>query len=331
MKIKLLKIYEDNNRILYKIDQDDYLINDKIFKIKKSTANLSRYLKTINTSLVETLNLSVECKCKNCLEDININRFERNVFITYKFCKKCDNRRIKNKFKIVNCVICNKEILYKDVKFSTCGDIKCLEEYRSSINDNIKKTHWTLGVNKDDIINKRIVKRKDNDIKFNRKYVPWNKGKTGIYSKETIEKIRNATINQMKNGNIKKTGIEKKIEELLISNNINYIYSFVYEKRQFDFMLKDYNIVIEVQGDYWHSNPKFWDVNFNDSSKKKLYETQLMKLKDDIIKKSIIEKSKYDFVTFWEYDINNNISDVKNILFDMINKNKNKNKDGEDL
>jgi len=48
-----------------------------------------------------------------------------------------------------------------------------------------------------------------------------------------------------------------------------------------------------------------------------------MKIKDDVIKKNIIEKSKYSFISYWEYDIHNNISIVEKTLFDLIN-NKNK-------
>jgi len=165
----------------------------------------------------------------------------------------------------------------------------------------------------------KTIKRKENDKKLNRVYIAWNKGKTGIYSKETIEKIRNATINQMKNGRIKKTGIEKLFENFLKENNIKYTYSFIYKKRQFDFLIPDFKIIIEIQGDYWHANPMFWDIDNNDSSKKKLYETQIMKIKDDKIKKRLIEDSEYQFISFWEYDIHNNFDKVTKTLFNLIN------------
>jgi hypothetical protein len=51
----------------------------------------------------------------------------------------------------------------------------------------------------------------------------WNKGKTGIYSIETIEKIRNAAIKQMGDGRIKKSGQEILFENYLIDNDIKYI------------------------------------------------------------------------------------------------------------
>jgi hypothetical protein len=39
-------------------------------------------------------------------------------------------------------------------------------------------------------IEKRKATRKANDILLNRKYTPWNKGQTGIYSEETLNKLR---------------------------------------------------------------------------------------------------------------------------------------------
>lgn len=320
MEIKLIKINEDERVIFYKINQDEFIIDNKIFKIRKTTANLSNYLNLNNYSLIELLNNSIDCcKCKNCYDLVNRNKFGRNVFITYKYCKNCDNKKTRKKYTVIKCKFCSIEVLYKDSKKLTCGNVLCLDKYKKYVNSRIKETHWSLSENKSEIIHEKIVKRKYNDLKYNRKYIAWNKGKTGIYSKETIEKIRNATINQMKNGRIKKTGIEISFENLLKENNINYIYSFIYNKRQYDFLLKNYNIIIEIQGDYWHANPMFWDVNDDDNSKKKLYETQKMKIKDDIIKKSLIDKSEYDFLLFWEYDINNHMNKVKKTLFDLIN------------
>jgi len=314
-KIRLIKKKEDGRRIIYTINQDFYIIDDKKFKIMNNTSNLSTYLNKNGTSLIQLLNTCIGNKCIHCNKDINKNRFERKQFITYKFCETCDIQSIVKLYRNVPCIICGKNVNRKNIIYSTCGDNICISKYRQKINNNISSTHWVNNSNNyDEIIKKRTNTRLKNDKNFNRKYVAWNKGKTGIYSKETIEKIRNSVIKQMKEGRIKKTGQEKIFENFLINNNINYIYSFIYEKRQYDFLLIDYNLVIELQGDYWHGNPLFWDVDNNDNSKKQLYETQIMKKKDDIIKKSIINYSKYNFVEFWEYDIHNNFCDIVNIL-----------------
>lgn len=96
----------------------------------------------------------------------------------------------------------------------------------------------------------------------------------------------------------------------MINQNIKYKYSYILKKRQYDFILLDYNIIIEADGDYWHGNPR---------SYKNLSDRQLMKQKDDIIKNKIAIDSGYHILRFWEYDINFNIDKVKNIIQTKIN------------
>jgi len=320
-KIKLIKIKEDNRRIIYKIDQQFYILNGKSFKIDKCISMFNCYLKSnLNIDIIEILNSSIDdLYCKNCGEKIIKNRFDSNNFYTYKFCDNCDNKKIRSLYKEIECIICKKIVYKKDIIYSTCGDENCINKHKKTTYKNIKDTHWSKTDKKEEIQNKKVKTRLENDKKFKRKYIPWNKGKTGIYSKETIEKIRNATIRQMKEGKIKKSSQEKIFEKFLIDNDINYKYSVIFKKRQYDFLLIDYNLIVELQGDYWHANPKFWDVFNDDNTKKKLYETQIIKIKDDIIKKKIIDDSEYKFIVFWEHDIINNFDYVIKTLIDNFN------------
>jgi len=188
--MKLKKIKENSIKNMYKIDQDILNINDKVFKIKKSTSNLSAYLNSVNLSLVGYLNQYIDKYCLCCGCEIKKNRFERNIFHTYKFCDKCIKEKKYKLFVKKKCSICNGEVLKKDLIRGTCGDDNCLMIFNKNKNNRIKDTHWTKTKNANDILKKRTQKRKENDIKYNRVYVAWNKGKTNIYTKETIEKIR---------------------------------------------------------------------------------------------------------------------------------------------
>ena len=318
-KLKLKLIKEDTQRNIYVIDQEYVMISDKKFKIDKSTSVLSTYLNKNNSNLILYLNSNINNNCIHCGKEIDFNRFERNKFITYKYCKDCNNTKTTIMYKKIYCIVCGKEILNKDKIFSTCGDEDCINEHKKNVYQKITDTHWSKTIDKEKILNKISETRLKNDKKLNRVYVAWNKGKTGIYSLETIEKIRNATINQMKNGKIKKSGQEKIFEQFLKDHDIKYKYSVIYKKRQYDFLLIDYNLIIELQGDYWHGNPMFWDIYENDNNKKKLYETQKMKIKDDIIKKKLIDDSKYNFCEFWEYDIYNNFDNIVKTLTEKYN------------
>lgn len=297
----------------------------RIYNVKKRNffSMLSHYCKKYNINLFDILynSLPDKYKCENCGKLINKENIyiSRAKIIIPKYC--CDNCYNENlsKYKekqILNmktktCCICGKQYIYDNSRprLGTCENEKCKRIAREKLNNKIKETHWTHKDNKNDIIEKRINTRLKNDKEQNRQYTAWNKGKTGIYSKETIEKIRQATIKQLSEQRVHKTGIEKIIENLLKENNINYKYSFILENRQFDFCLLDYNIIIECDGDYWHGNPKFYSI---------LTEQQKMKQKDDLIKTNIAKKNNFFVFHFWEYDINNNLDDIKKQILNKI-------------
>ncbi|WP_301108330.1 endonuclease domain-containing protein [Sporosarcina sp.] len=153
------------------------------------------------------------------------------------------------------------------------------------------------------IISKTAKTRKKN------KTPSWNSGKTGIYSEKTIEKIRAATLKQFENHSFQKTNIEKVMEALLISLKVNYKYSFILEKRQFDFLLKDYKLIIECDGDYWHANPKYYP---NPAT------WQIDRILIDLQKNEIARKNGFKIIRFWEDDILNDFETVKCIVNDLL-------------
>ena len=101
----------------------------------------------------------------------------------------------------------------------------------------------------------------------------------------------------------KKSKPEIAVENWLIKNKIEYTYSPIMGngKRnfQFDFIIRHKRILIEVNGDYWHGNPRI----YNESE---LNYIQQRKRLDDIKKKEFAESKGFILLTIWEYDINNN-------------------------
>ena len=106
----------------------------------------------------------------------------------------------------------------------------------------------------------------------------------------------------MENQVFKKTGIERKMEKILSELEIDYQYSFILEKRQFDFLLTNYGIIIECDGDYWHANPKYYPVP---------EEWQIERIKIDQQKNELAKRNGYILIRFWEDDILNNFNNVK--------------------
>ena len=113
--------------------------------------------------------------------------------------------------------------------------------------------------------------------------------------------------------NRKPTKIEIKIKEFLIGEGINFESNHQIKNFRVDFFLKDYNLVIECDGDYWHGNPKFYNH-------KKLNTIQIKNFDRDRRKEEMLKTNKIDFIRFWEYDIKNNFNTVKQIIWEKLQK-----------
>lgn len=126
------------------------------------------------------------------------------------------------------------------------------------------------------------------------------------HSPETIQKIISYR---------KMNKLESKFADFLNENNIDYYFQFFITDKSthsFDFKIKNINLIIEIDGDYWHggqgSKTHFKNV-------KKIIET-------DNIKNELCLNYNYKLIRIWEHDINNNFDEVKtNILNTIYNMN----------
>ena len=75
-----------------------------------------------------------------------------------------------------------------------------------------------------------------------------------------------------------------------------------------DFYLPEHNIILEVQGDYWHSNPRFYG-----EGKKPLDERQKKDQKRDRRKFGYYKHKKIKYYELWGYDLKN---DLENTMLD---------------
>ena len=79
--------------------------------------------------------------------------------------------------------------------------------------------------------------------------------------------------------------------------NIEFITPFVLENKIFDLYIPKYNVIIEVDGCYWHSK----NVQINDMNKQ-----QLRRWKNDRFKENLLNKHGYKLIRVWEDEINGN-------------------------
>ena len=150
-----------------------------------------------------------------------------------------------------------------------------------------------------------LAERKKNSIAKKKYYAdggePWNKGKTGVYSENALEKMRKARLKQV--FPLTDTKIEKILQKRLREKGIKF------EKHksilgQPDIFIEQ-NICIFADGDYWHGNPMVFSPNDEITSsggRKKVWEIWE---KDEKINQKLIQLD-YQVLRLWEYDLQNN-------------------------
>jgi G:T-mismatch repair DNA endonuclease (very short patch repair protein) len=102
---------------------------------------------------------------------------------------------------------------------------------------------------------------------------------------------------------------EKITEDLLLKLNINYNKKENIGYYNCDFVVG--NLIIEVQGDYWHANPKFY---------KSFDKIQQKNITRDKRKLSFLSSKNFSVLYLWEYDLKNNINiceeQIKNAIYE---------------
>ena len=137
-----------------------------------------------------------------------------------------------------------------------------------------------------------------------------------VHSQATKDKMSETAIQRVLITDHNHTSkLEKTFANILDLLDIEY-QQFFYSKdikAFYDFYLPKHNIIIEVDGDFWHCNP-------NSKHNIPKYETQKRNLIKDSIKSQWALDNGYTLLRFWEDDINNNIKYVKQILLDLVKK-----------
>ncbi|TXG80894.1 MAG: hypothetical protein E6R13_07340 [Spirochaetes bacterium] len=118
----------------------------------------------------------------------------------------------------------------------------------------------------------------------------------------------------IKNGFQVKSKLEDIFKEILLlefnlKENVDYYGQFYVReiKSLYDFKIKGKNIMIEIDGDFWHCNP-------NSNFKEPTYAAQKSNLIQDKIKNKWCADNEYKLLRFWETDIKTNKEYVINIL-----------------
>lgn len=163
---------------------------------------------------------------------------------------------------------------------------------------------------------------------FLKHYGKDNVWKTDMYKEFTSKRWasysperKNELLKQWRNASGTTSKLESTIAEYLIEINIPFIQQFKFNDfyHPYDFLLTGTNIIIEVNGDFWHANPKMYKdtdiLNFPNKSilAKDIWET------DDINEREAI-KNGYKVCKIWENDIKTKSKEeIQLFILDNIN------------
>ena len=114
------------------------------------------------------------------------------------------------------------------------------------------------------------------------------------------------------------SNLEGVVGAALQSLGIPYTWQFTLEKRQYDFRIDQSNLIIEVNGDYWHANPSLYE----ESSVIKYPGSKVVTARDiwdrDTIKREIAYKHGFDVLYLWESNIKKYKVDLHTFVIQKI-------------
>ncbi len=109
-------------------------------------------------------------------------------------------------------------------------------------------------------------------------------------------------------GNVWKSKLEVQVFEYL-NERYSCKSGFRIDGKIFDILIKDLNVVVEVNGDYWHLNPSIYTFDHFDSHRN-VYANEIWKKDND--KSELAQSKGYKIVHLWESDLKTNFEETIN-------------------
>ena len=135
------------------------------------------------------------------------------------------------------------------------------------------------------------------------------------YSKEKIEQMRRITVKLYEDGVYNRTQTKPQIitNSILDNNNISYKNEYGFKYYLIDNYLLDYELPIEVMGDYFHSNPL---------KHKELNNMQRVNVTRDKRKRTYLRRyHNMEILYLWEGDLNANYNMCEKLILHYIKNN----------
>ena len=290
------------------------------FRIKCCSEKCGRKLNQNNKKIKRQKN-SITIECDYCGRELSLSK--RKLKLSEKhFCNKtCQNKYSKDIHREVrHCEICGESFVTLKSKVQKYCSVPCSKiaysqnysgENHWAYNRIITNCNWC---DKEITINQSDNKRSENHFCDKECYKQWF-AKICSQTDEFRNRSRENTLKMLSNGTINttNTSIQIKINDILNNLNIKYENEKIYGYYSIDNYLNDYNLLIEVQGDYFHCNPQL----FNEI----IYEMQLGRVYNDRTKNKFLKNQyKVNILYLWEKDINERLEVCEKLILEYIEK-----------
>ena len=287
------------------------ICNKELSEIKKEIGGTNIYFSTafkkhiekehqINLKDYFTKNKNItfpKCECGICNKYVDLKIRGAKIFIRRYACGRNEgvkkwSKEAKQTRKGKNNPMFGKRPWNKDKTKSTCNELKIVSEKLTG----------------------RVVSegtKLKQSISAKKRKIHGNSGNR--HSEISKQKMREATLKRISNGDFKHLKSKPHIlfKNILTKLKIDFEEEVVFGFFCIDFFLKKYNIYIEVDGDYFHTNPKIFKNG-------PLTKTQKINWANDKRKDAFFKNKKIKLVRFWEFDILNNEKDIECHLKKLI-------------
>lgn len=105
----------------------------------------------------------------------------------------------------------------------------------------------------------------------------------------------------------KMTAPEKALNKILKELKVNFEPQKIVGPKIYDFYIIDYNLLVEVDGDYWHANPALYLEGDQNAVQKR-------NVKNDRFKDVLASGRGFGLIRIWESDLKNDCAGVKKML-----------------
>ena len=266
-------------------------------------------------------------KCQICEQEMSFGRIKRHITIQHK--EITVDQYVQKYWSTLPlhkpCEVCNEKIVYK---YKTCSKechsilktqqlkgISKPEEFMSESHKNkLSEAHKGKIISEE---TKQKISNSSKGISRNKGKQPMLGKKHSFYTKNQMSEKAKISFNKGERPQIAQKGIKRsletiekiftkrpmnKLEKLVASildeNNIKYHHQYFLKTKDgicksYDFKIKDTNILLEIDGDYWHGGP---------GVEKHFYKLEEVK-EDDVLKNQMATENGFSLIRIWESNI----------------------------